>query len=110
MTAAWFFVAHCVARVLLTTTDIGGSSGFGPLGALLFGLATYVVMLVNLAYGIGALMLMRRENAIGRAFYGINMTLHFLFVTDVVSAVLVVELARHLLGLTQVPKAWSETS
>lgn len=76
----------------------------GPAMAVLFVFLTYLVFLPTSAYGVACLVLMKKDRVIGRAFFGVNMALHLLFVVDVLSAIVVVEVARHLLGTARAPK------
>lgn len=108
VTGIWFFLANFVALTLLSgvAAGIAATAGYGLYGTLVIPLsvaATYLVFLPTSAYGIGCLVLMNRDGAIGRAFFGINLALHLLFIVDVISAVLVVEFARHVLGRTRTP-------
>lgn len=98
-TAVWFFLINFPALVLLTLVIVAEVDYVYALGApwLLAG-ATYLVLLPTSAYGLAALELMRREKAIGRGFFTVNVVLHFLLVVDVFSAVVVVEVARHCWG------------
>lgn len=71
---------------------------------VLFLVATYVVMVPTSAYGLAALSLLRRDGALRGGLYWLNAVLHFLFILDVFSAVLVVELARQHLGRARAPR------
>jgi hypothetical protein len=106
-----FFVLNFVA--LAETVAVVGAHDSDRLGldgillGLLFMVLTYVVMLPTSAYGVAILVLLRKDDRIGRAFFGINLTLHFLFVVDVLSTIVVVELARSILGAVREPGAFS---
>ncbi|HEY3560331.1 MAG TPA: DUF6652 family protein [Kribbella sp.] len=80
----------------------------GILTGLLFAVLTYVVMLPTSAYGVAILVLLRRDERIGRAFFGVGIVLHFLFVVDVLSTIVVVEVARDFLGTARPPGAFSK--
>ncbi|MEV5960976.1 hypothetical protein AB0L70_04385 [Kribbella sp. NPDC051952] len=102
-----FFVLNFIALTEVVTVvganddDRLGLDGF--IVAPLLVLLTYLVFLPTSAYGVACLTLMRRGNQIGRTFFGINMALHFLFVVDVLSAIVVVEVARDRLGVLRRP-------
>lgn len=102
-----FFVFNFIAlteAVTVTGADDElrlGLSGF--LAALLFVALTYVVFLPTSAYGVACLNVMRKNDQIGRIFYGINLVLHFLFVVDVFSSIVVVEVSRDRLGTRRPP-------
>ncbi|HWD79025.1 MAG TPA: DUF6652 family protein [Kribbella sp.] len=106
-----FFVLNFVA--LAETAAVVGAGDSDRLGlagillGLLFMVLTYVVMLPTSAYGVAILVLLRKDDRIGRAFFGINLAMHFLFVVDVVSMILVVEVARHILGTSRPPGAFA---
>lgn len=97
------FVAltEVVAVVGVNDRDRLGLDGF--LVAVLFVILTYVVLLPTSAYGVACLVLMKRSDQIGRVFFGLNLVLQFLFVVDVPSTVVVVEVARDRLGATRRP-------
>ncbi|WP_344178318.1 hypothetical protein [Kribbella lupini] len=82
-----------------------GLDGFAV--ALLFVVLTYLALLPTSAYGVGCLVVMREDEHVGRLFFGVNVTLHFLFVVDVLSSIVVVEVAMRLLGTARAPGAWS---
>ncbi|MER7246347.1 hypothetical protein [Kribbella sp. NPDC000426] len=95
------FVAltEVVAIVGVNDRDRLGLDGF--LVAVLFVILTYVVLLPTSAYGVACLLLMKRNDQIGRIFFGLNLVLQFLFVVDVPSTIAVVEVARDRLGATR---------
>jgi hypothetical protein len=102
-----FFMLNFIALTEVVTVvgandeDRLGLDGF--VVAPLFVVLTYLVFLPTSAYGVACLTLMRRGNQIGRTFFGVNMALHFLFVIDVLSAIVVVEVARDRLGSARRP-------
>lgn len=111
MTAVWFFLLNFIGlgSLAIAIFRIGREThraglGYSEAGAIIvFVVATYLILLPTSAYGIATLVLLNRDHVIGRAFFRINLVLHFLFILDVLSAVLVVEFARHLLGWTRRP-------
>lgn len=106
-----FFILNFVA--LAETAAVVGAGDSDRLGlsgillGLLFMVLTYVVMLPTSAYGVAILVLLRKDARIGRAFFVINLAMHFLFVVDVVSMILVVEAARSILGTSRPPGAFA---
>ncbi|MFF1818616.1 hypothetical protein ACFVWG_15040 [Kribbella sp. NPDC058245] len=102
-----FFVLNFVAltRVVIhvgsADKDHFGLRGF--LTALLFVVLTYLVLLPTSAYTVGCLTLMRKTDRIGPVFYGLHLILQFLFVTDIVGAMVVIEVARNRLGTARPP-------
>ncbi|MGW6282087.1 hypothetical protein [Kribbella sp. NPDC055071] len=102
-----FFVFNFIALTeAVTVTGANdelrlGLSGF--LAALLFVALTYVVFLPTSAYGVACLAVMRKNDQIGPIFYGINLVLHFLFVVDVFSSIVMVEVARDRIGTRRPP-------
>ncbi|MET7278316.1 hypothetical protein ABZS29_08810 [Kribbella sp. NPDC005582] len=102
-----FFLVNFVAlaRVVLHV-GAGDRQHFGLRGfltAVLFVVLTYLVMLTTSAYSIGCLAVMRQNGQIGPGFFGLHLILQFLFVADVVSAIVVIEVARNRLGTAQRP-------
>lgn len=102
-----FFVLNFVALTGVVV-DIGSADRdhFGLRGfltALLFVVLTYLVLLPTSAYSVGCLTLMRKEDRIGRGFFGLHLILQFVFAADVVSAIVVIEVARHRLGTARRP-------
>ncbi|GAA1575275.1 MULTISPECIES: DUF6652 family protein [Kribbella] len=97
-----FFVVNFVAfaeSVLVAGAREGDHLGIdGFVLALVVVVLTYLVMLPTSAYGIAALLLLRKDDRIGRTFCGVNLVLHFLFVADVLSSIVVVEVAHSILG------------
>lgn len=59
---------------------------------------TYLVMLPTSAYGVACLVLMRRDRAISTRFFTVNLVLHLMFVTDIVSTFVVANRARAVLA------------
>ncbi|GAA3132557.1 hypothetical protein JOF29_005232 [Kribbella aluminosa] len=102
LVAVPFFVLNFVAfaeSVLVVGSGDGDHLGIdGLLLALLVVFLTYVAMLPTSAYGVAVLVLLRKDGRIGRTFFGVNMLLHVLFVVDVLSSIVVVEVARSILG------------
>ena len=102
-----FFVLNFIALAEVVTLvgsndqDRFGLDGF--LVALLFVVLTYVVLLPTSAYGVGCLVVLKRGDGIGPITFGLNMVLHFLYVVDVLSAIVVVEIARDRLGIARPP-------
>lgn len=102
-----FFVLNFVAlsRVVIHVgsddRDNFGLRGF--LVALLFVVLTYLVLLPTSAYPVACLAVLRKDERIGRVFYGLHLILQFLFVTDVVGAMVVIEVARNRLGTARPP-------
>jgi hypothetical protein len=105
--AVGFFVLNFVALaevVAIVGSDDSDRLGLdGILVALLFIVLTYLVLLPTSAYSVACLVLLRKDGRIGRVFFGVNLTLHFLFAVDVLATIVVVELARHLLGTSRPP-------
>ncbi|GAB3828283.1 hypothetical protein GCM10028799_52430 [Kribbella italica] len=101
------FVALAGAVVIQGAGDRDRLGLDGFLVALLFVVLTYLALLPTSAYGVGCLVVMRKDEQVGPVFFGINATLHFLFVVDVLSSIVVVEVARRLLGIARAPGAWS---
>jgi len=102
-----FFLVNFVAlaRVVLHV-GAGDREHFGLRGfltAVLFVVLTYLVMLTTSAYSVGCLAVLRQDGQIGRGFFGLHLILQFLFVTDVVSAIVVIEVARNRLGTARRP-------
>ncbi|TDD57917.1 hypothetical protein E1263_21325 [Kribbella antibiotica] len=104
-----FFVLNFVAltRIVVSVgADDSDHFGFrGFLIALLFVVLTYLVLLPTSAYAVACLVVMRRDERIGRVFYGLHLILQFLFVVDVAGAVVVIEVARNRLGTAR-PPSW----
>ncbi|MFK4083042.1 hypothetical protein ACI2LF_02970 [Kribbella sp. NPDC020789] len=101
-----FFVLNFVAlaRVVVRVADDSDDFGLrGFLLAVLFVVLTYLAMLPTSAYTVGCLALMRDDELIGRGFYGLHLILQFLFVTDIVSAMVVIEVTRNRLGTARPP-------
>jgi hypothetical protein len=102
-----FFVLNFVALTRIVfhvgsdDRDNFGLRGF--LIAVLFVVLTYLAMLPTSAYTVGCLTLMRKEDRIGGLFYGLHLILQFLFVTDIVGAMVVIEVARNRLGTARPP-------
>ncbi|WP_328330809.1 hypothetical protein OHA70_09760 [Kribbella sp. NBC_00382] len=103
LVGAGFFVLNFVALVEAVAL-IGSDDGIdGIVAALLFLVLTYLVFLPTSAYTVACLVLLRKDDRIGRVFFGVNLTLQFLFVVDVPSTVVVVESSRHILGISRRP-------
>ncbi|WP_157979732.1 hypothetical protein [Kribbella monticola] len=96
-------LAEAVAVTGSNDRDRFGLDGFAA--ALLFMVLTYVVLLPTSAYGVACLTQLRKFGQIGRTFFAINLVLHFLFVLDVLSGIVVVEVARDRLGTARRPSA-----
>jgi hypothetical protein len=111
LVAVPFFLLNFVA--LAGAVAIQGADDLDRLGldgfvmATLFVVLTYLAFLPTSAYGVACLVVMRNDGRVGQLFFGVNLTLHFLFVVDVISSIVVVEVARHLLGVARAPGAWS---
>lgn len=101
-----FALTQVVLAVGANDSDRLGLDGF-LLGLLLVFL-TYVAMLPTSAYGVAMLVLLRKDDRIGRVFFGVAMALHFLFVVDVLSTIVVVEVARGILGTARPPGRFSK--
>jgi hypothetical protein len=101
------FVALAGAVVIQGAGDRDRLGLDGFVVALLFVVLTYLALLPTSAYGVGCLVVMRKDERVGPVFFGLNVALHFLFVVDVLSSIVVVEVARHLLGVAREPGAWS---
>ncbi len=101
------FVALAGAVVIQGAGDRDRLGLDGFVVALLFVVLTYLALLPTSAYGVGCLVVMRKDDRIGSVFFGVNVTLHFLFVVDVLSSIVVVEVARRLLGTARAPGTWS---
>ncbi|WP_427886920.1 DUF6652 family protein [Kribbella sp. GL6] len=97
-----FFVLNFVAfaeSVLVAGAREGDHLGIdGFVLALVVVVLTYVALLPTSTYGVAVLVLLRKDERIGRIFFGVNVVLHFLFVMDVLSSIVVVEVARSILG------------
>ncbi|MGZ0149553.1 hypothetical protein ACXJJ3_20985 [Kribbella sp. WER1] len=97
-----FFVANFLAfaeSLLVAGAREGDHLGINRLVlALVVVVLTYVALLPTSAYGVAVLVLLRRDERIGRIFFGVNVVLHVLFVVDVLSSIVVVEVARSVLG------------
>lgn len=102
------FVALAGAVVIQGADDRDRLGLDGFVVALLFVVLTYLVLLPTSAYGVGCLVVLRKDERIGPLFFGVNVALHFLFVVDVLSSIVVVEMARHFLGVAREPRAWSK--
>jgi hypothetical protein len=102
------FLALAQAVLVVGAGDSDRLGLDGILLALLFAVLTYAVMLPTSAYGVAILVLLRQDDRIGRAFFGVSIVLHFLFVVDVLSTIVVVEVARDILGTAQPPGALSK--
>src|SRR5690606_28746697 len=76
---------------------VGVVLGFGAalLTPLLVG-GTYVLMLPTSAHGIACLLRMRRDGVITTAFFVTNLLMLLMFITGVISAILVVRHARRV--------------
>lgn len=96
-------LAEAVAVIGSNDRDRFGLDGFAA--ALGFMVLTYVVLLPTSAYGVACLTHLKKTGQVGRAFFGINLVLHFLFVVDVLSAIVVIEVARDRLGTARRPSA-----
>ncbi|MFF0338874.1 hypothetical protein [Kribbella sp. NPDC004875] len=102
-----FFALNFIALAQVVTLigsndkDRFGLDGF--LVALLFVVLTYLVLLPTSAYGVGCLVVLKRGDGIGPITFGLNMVLHFLYVVDVLSGIVVVEIARDRLGIARPP-------
>ncbi|MGC4937147.1 hypothetical protein [Kribbella sp. DT2] len=110
LVAIAFFVLNFVAlagAVMIQGADDRDRLGLdGFVVALLFVVLTYLALLPTSAYGVGCLVVMRKDQRVGQLFFGVNVALHFLFVVDVLSSIVVVEVARQLLGTARAPGAW----
>jgi hypothetical protein len=102
-----FFLLNFVALTeVVTVVGAGDQDRLGLDGfivAPLFVVLTYLVFLPTSAYSVVCLSLMRKGGQIGRTFFGVNLALQFLFVVDVPSAIVVVEVARDRLGAARRP-------
>ncbi|MEV6284277.1 DUF6652 family protein [Kribbella sp. NPDC051770] len=97
------FVALAGAVVVQGADDLDRLGLDGFVLAVLFVVLTYLAFLPTSAYGVGCLAVLRKNDAAGPVFFGVNLTLQFLFVVDVLGTIVVVETARHFLGVAREP-------
>ncbi|SDH52223.1 hypothetical protein [Agrococcus jejuensis] len=72
---------------------------FGPaalVSAAVLSTVTYVIMVPTSAYGVAALIRMRRDRVIGAGFFWTLLPLHFVFVVDIVASLVVAHRIRRL--------------
>jgi hypothetical protein len=97
----FFTLTVIVLAAIYHDSDRFGFAGFAL--ALLFVVLTYLVMLPSSAYGVVCLRLLRKGDQVGPVFFGVNMLLQSLFVSDVISTILVVEVTRDRLAIARPP-------
>ncbi|MGY4721355.1 hypothetical protein [Naumannella huperziae] len=90
-----FFVLNFLIMFLISVAGLRFVIGVIYIPFLILG--TYLVMLPTSAYGIAALVLMRRCGQIDRGFMIGHLLAHLLFVIDIVSAFIVARKARQVL-------------
>jgi hypothetical protein len=104
----FFLLNFVVLAAAVTVAGAGDQDRFGLDGflvALLFIILTYLAFLPTSAYGVACLLQLKKRDQIGRAFFGGHVVLHFLYVVDVISTIVVVEVVRNRLGITRRPSA-----
>ncbi len=97
----FFALTEIVIGAIYHDSERLGFAGFAL--ALLFVVLTYLVMLPSSAYGVASLRLLHKSDQVGPVFFGVNLLLQFLFVADVISTILVVEVAKDRLGIARPP-------
>jgi hypothetical protein len=97
----FFALTEIVISAIYDDSDRFGFAGFAL--AFLFVVLTYLVMAPSSAYGVVCLRLLRRGEQVGPVFFGINLALQFLFVSDVISTILVAEVTKDRLGIARPP-------
>lgn len=90
-----FFTLNFVLATMLSLLSLMlGVLAFVTAGVLAAG--TYLLMLPTSAYGVAALIRMRRDRVVGAGFFWSMLVLHLVFVVDIVASLVVAHRIRRL--------------
>lgn len=85
-----FYISiFCIAMISAIISVVPVFIAFGISVIIGFVIIDYCLMLTSSAYGINALIRARKNENIGKYFFIVNTILHFVFVMDVISSIIV---------------------